>query len=134
MGICCCNRYFYETEKKTLINSYHYHNRVLEYGTCPHCNSLVAEITSKNIDEKTIREDRKRNKKAKVLINKCLSEKHQDYYRDVKYGSKTNMQWLYQIIGTIKDFNNTKVGTCKTELTTIKAEYSNAPLLAGAFS
>ena len=73
--IYCCNRYFGNTEKKAVLNSLQYHDRVLEYGTCPHCNTLIAELTEKNV-QKQIRRTRKRKEKAKSLIGYCLTEKY----------------------------------------------------------
>lgn len=114
--IYCCGKYFKNTEKKELLSVGNRQKRILEYGTCPHCDSLIAELIEKIKFRPEPLKTRKRNKKAKDFINKCLCDDYSDVEKEVKHGSKNNMFWNYQINGIIKDFNDTTVGNCKTEL------------------
>lgn len=114
--IFCCGKYFKNTDKKELISVGNRQKRVLEFGVCPHCDSLIAELVENIKFRPEPLKTRKRNKKAKEFINKCLCEKYNDIEKDIKYGSKTNMFWNYQFNGIIKDFNNVVRGSCKTDL------------------
>lgn len=114
----CCHRYFSNTEKKYLQDTQNHHNRILETGTCPICNTLKACLTY--IDKSGRKKETKPKKnKTKDFINECLSKPYYEL-KDIKekYGTKNNMFWLYQTNGTIKDFNNTVKGSCKTEILT----------------
>ena len=125
----CCGKYYHQTEKKYLLDTHNKHNQILEYGVCPRCGILKACLTyTNNLGER--KEEKPKKRKAQEFVTSCLS---QPYYEikdlKIKYGSKNNMFWLFQTNGTIKDFNNTVKGNCKTELldTTIEA------LAEGAF-
>ena len=128
--IYCCGKYFKNTDKKELISVGNRPKRILEFGTCPHCDSLIAELTETIKFRSKPFKTRKRNKKAKDLINKCLSDNYNDIEKDVKYGTKNNMYWNYQLNGIIKDFNGEKRGECKTDLFIDTFDAPNSP---GAF-
>ena len=126
----CCGKYYLNTEKKYLLDTATKHNQVLEYGICPRCSILKAVLTFTDLEGKR-KEIKPKKRKAKDFINECLT---QPYYelKDLKekFGTKNNMFWLFQTNGTIKDFNNTTKGNCKTELTVINADIPSADDLA----
>ena len=127
----CCHKYFSETEKRYLLDNEKHHNRVLEFGTCPICNTLKAILTYKDAQGK-LKEHKPKKKKAKQFINDCLTQPYFEI-KDLKerFGSKNNMFWLFQTNGTIKDFNNTVKGNCKSDITFITIQ--DTASIMGAF-
>lgn len=127
----CCGKYHSNTEKRYLLDTHNKHNQILEFGICPRCNVLKACLTyTDNLGRRI--EDKPKKRKAQQFINECLS---QPYYelKDLKekYGTKNNVYWLFQSNGTIKDFNGTIKGSCKTDIN-IRDITDNAPV-TGAF-
>lgn len=128
----CCHRYFDNTEKRALKNTLTRTDQLLEIGTCPICKTkrVHYDYVLNGRKQKPIE---KKGKKADKLIKELSNQEYLEIIDlKVAYGTKTNMQWLFQTNGIIKDFNNTTKGSCRTEIVNIKAEYSNAPQLAGA--
>ena len=128
----CCNKYFSNTEKRYLLDTHNKHNQILEYGICPRCNILKANLTyTDNLG--TRKESKPKKRKAQAFINECLT---QPYYelKDLKekFGTKNNMFWLFQSNGQAKDFNNVIKFNCKTKIVSITQD--TAPSQAGAFS
>jgi len=122
----CCHKYFHQTEKRYLLDTFKHNNRILEFGICPNCGTLKALLTYKDSTGKT-KEHKPKKKRAKEFINDCLN---QPYYElkdlKIKFGTKNNMFWLFQTDGTIKDFNNQTKGNCNTKITLIQ-NTSDAP-------
>lgn len=128
----CCGKYYSNTEKRYLLDTATRHNQILEFGICPRCNILKACLTYTDKLGRRL-EDKPKKRKAKEFIDKCLN---QPYYElkalKIENGTKNKMFWLYQTDGTIKDFNNTVKGSCKTNLMIINTD-TGAPIEGACF-
>ncbi len=92
-----------------------HHNRILEYGYCPICNTLKACLTQTDLLGKR-KEVKPKKRQTQKFLEDCLKQKYFEYLRPIKHGSRQNMFWFYQINGLIKDFNDEKKGKCYSDI------------------
>lgn len=92
-------------------------HQLLEIGICPKCNTKKVWYTYELNGKK--RDVTVKGKKAEKLLREL---QNQPYYElsDMRMGNgtKNKMFWLFQTNGTIKDFNGTTKGSCKTDIKT----------------
>lgn len=118
MTLKCCNKEILLTQVRYFLGDNEYPVRYLEWGVCPICNADRAILHREDYSGKY--KPLKPNKVKNTLkFVKDLLEKEQflDFILlKVKHGTRANMNYKFNDNGTIKDFNGTKRGDCKTPL------------------
>ena len=112
----CCGVIFRPSERFVLYSTKEFKDRVLQHGSCPHCDSWVVELIEQRYDGKKFVTRASATKALKLFnryagdINKLIPLKK------IKYGNKSNMAWRYGVTVPVKngynvyavDFNGTR--------------------------
>lgn len=112
----CCQVLFRPQERFILYPTKEFNDRILQHGSCPHCDCWIVELIEQRYDGKKFI-TRETKTKALKLFNKYKSEiNNQASPKKIKQGNKSNMAWKYGVTVPVKngynvysvDFNGTR--------------------------